>query len=441
MSTDVTSLSAREIGRRSLIHDPTRGDGPTLTLSKARGSLVWDADGNEYIDCTAQAWSNNLGANDPRVLDAAMRQLQDITHVRSPNYHTACLLELTAKLVEIAPGDLARVGYCLHGSLATEMAIKLAFRNRPGAENLLVLQDGYHGRSLAGLAASWPHPGNPFGPLQPRFTRIPHPYPYRTRMGLSPEEESQLCLALLRETIEKGVDGPVGALMMEPIQGNGGHIEFPASWYAGVREICDEHDIVLIWDEVQTGFGRTGAMFAADYYGGTPDIIVFGKGVGGGFPLAGVIAHERLDGFQVGDDALTFGQFPVSLAAGLATVQAIEHDGLCERAREHGEHATARLREMQQRRQLIGDVRCPGLMVCAELVRDRETKEPARRAAQEVTRLAAERGVLLGEARYAGLGNLIKVKPPLDIPREQLDRALDVFDEVLGIVEDEELDG
>ena len=168
--------------------------GRKLTLTKARGSLVWDADGNEYIDCTAQAWSNNLGANDPRVLEAAIRQLQDITHVRSPNYHTAPLLELTAKLVELAPGDLTRVGYCLHGSLATEMAIKLAFRNRPGAQNLLVLQDGYHGRSLAGLAASWPHPGNPFGPLQPRFTRVPHPYPYRTRLGLSPEDESQLCL-------------------------------------------------------------------------------------------------------------------------------------------------------------------------------------------------------------------------------------------------------
>jgi 4-aminobutyrate aminotransferase-like enzyme len=434
VSTQATSPDRLELGRRSLIHDPVDGDDNKLTLTKARGSLVWDADGREYLDCTAQAWSNNLGANDPRVVEAAIAQLREITHAR-PNFNTVALLELTAKLVEISPGALNRVGYCLHGSLAAEMAIKLAFRNRPDARNLIVLQDGYHGRSLATLAASWPHPGNRFGPLQPRFTRVPHPYPYRPRPGLNPEAESQLCLELLRDTIEKGVDGPVGALMMEPIQGNGGHIEFPASYYTGIRALCDEFGILLIWDEVQTGFGRTGEMFAADYYGVLPDIIAFGKGIGGGFPLAGILADERLEGFGAGDDALTFGQFPVAMAAALATVTAIQDDGLCDRARERGEHATARLLEMQTRRRLIGDVRCPGLMVSIELVRDRATKEPARREAQQVYALGLERGVLFGESRYAGLGNLIKIKPPLDITTEQLDRALDVLDEVLGSIE------
>jgi 4-aminobutyrate aminotransferase-like enzyme len=434
MSAVAASLDRLEVGRRSLIHDPVGGDETKLTLTRARGSLVWDADGRAYIDCTAQAWSNNLGANDPRVIEAAIAQMCEITHAR-PNFNTVALLELTAKLAEISPGALNRVGYCLHGSLATEMAIKLAFRNRPGAQNLLVLEDAYHGRSLATLAASWPHPGNRFGPLQPRFTRVPHPYPYRPRLGLDPEAEAELCLDLLRDTIEKGVDGPVGALMMEPIQGNGGHIEFPTAYYTGVREICDEFGIVLIWDEVQTGFGRTGEMFAADLYPGAPDIIAFGKGVGGGFPLAGVLADESLEGFGPGDDALTFGQFPVAMAAALATITAIQDDGLCERAREHGEHATRRLREMQTRHQIIGDVRCPGLMVAIELVRDRETKEPAAPEAQQVYQLGLERGVLFGESRYAGLGNLIKIKPPLDITREQLDRSLDVLDEVLGIIE------
>jgi 4-aminobutyrate aminotransferase-like enzyme len=435
MSTEVTtSLDPRPVARPSLLHDPRGGDDTKLTLVRARGSLVWDADGREYIDCTAQAWSNNLGANDPRVVEAAINQLREITHAR-PNFNTPVLLELNEKLAEIAPAALSRVGYCLHGSLATEMAMKLAFRNRPTAQQLLVLQDGYHGRSLASLAASWPHPDSPFGPIQPSFTRVPHPDPYRPRLGLEPEAEAELCLGLLRDVIEKGVDGRVAGLLMEPIQGNGGHIEFPRSYYSGVRELCDEFGIILIWDEVQTGFGRTGEMFAAGYYDVAPDIIVFGKGVGGGFPLAGVLAREDLEGFEVGDDALTFGQFPVSLAAALATIGAIEDDGLCERAREHGEHATARLLEMQARHRLIGDVRCPGLMVAIELVQDRETKQPARREAQEVYRLAAERGALFGESRYAGLGNLIKIKPPLDIPREQLDQALDVLDEVLGVIE------
>ncbi|HEY0290214.1 MAG TPA: aspartate aminotransferase family protein [Pseudomonas sp.] len=407
-----------------------------INLVKARGSLVWDDTGKEYIDCTAQAWSNNLGANDPRVVEAAIAQLREMTHIR-PNFGSAAHTRLVAKLREVSPQSLNQMGFALHGSLAGEMAMKLAFKNRPQAQNLIVLQDGYHGRSLATLGASWPHPNNPFLPIQPRFTRVPHPYPYRTRMGMDPEAESQLCLGLLEETILKGVDGPVAAVMMEPIQGNGGHIEFPRSYYKGVREICDRHGVLMIFDEVQTGFGRMGTMWAADYYDVAPDIIIFGKGVGGGFPLAGILAHDRLKWFDEGEEALTFGHFPVSLAAGYATVEAIVADGLCEKARLSGEYATERLLEMQTRHPLIGDVRCPGLMASIELVKDRTSKEPARGESQEVYRLGLERGVLFGESRYAGLGNLIKVKPPLDIERAQLSRALDVLDEVIGIIEEQ----
>lgn len=407
-----------------------------ITLVKARGSLVWDDAGREYIDCTAQAWSNNLGANDPRVVEAAVAQIREMTHIR-PNFESVPHKNLVARLREISVGSLNQTGFALHGSLAGEMAMKLAFKNRPHAQNLIVLQDGYHGRSLATLGASWPHPNNPFLAIQPRFTRVPHPYPYRTRMGMDPEAESQLCLGLLEDTIVKGVDGPVAAVMMEPIQGNGGHIEFPRSYYKGVREICDRHGVLLIFDEVQTGFGRMGTMWAAQYYGVTPDIIVFGKGVGGGFPLAGILADDRLKWFDEGEEALTFGHFPVSLAAACATIDAIRDDRLCEKAKDSGEYVTGRLREMQTRRKLIGDVRCPGLMASIELVTDRVTKAPARYASQEVYRRGVELGVLFGESRYAGLGNLIKVKPPLDIERPLLARALDVLDEVLGAIEEE----
>jgi len=230
---------------------------------KAAGSYVWDDKGRRYIDCTAQAWSNNLGASDQRVIEGAIAQIREISHVR-PNFNSRPYIALTEKLREIAPGALHQVGYCLHGSLAGEMAMKLAFKNRPDARNLIVLQDGYHGRSLATLAASWPHENNPFLPIQPRFTRAPRPDPYRPRAGLTPEQDSLLCLELIEYIIVKGVDGPVAAFMMEPIQGNGWHIEFPRSFYKGVREICDRHGILLIWDEIQTGFGRVGSMWAAD---------------------------------------------------------------------------------------------------------------------------------------------------------------------------------
>jgi 4-aminobutyrate aminotransferase-like enzyme len=426
--------AAIALGKQSLVHDPLGGDASKITLVRAKGSLVWDDKGREYLDCTSQAWSNNLGASDPRVVEAAIAQLREISHARD-NFNTVPLLVLTAKLREISPGDLNRIGYCLHGSLAVEMAIKLAFKNKPGRHNIIVLQDAYHGRSLTTMAASWPHPNNPFLPIQPRFTRVPHPDPYRPRLGMDVETESKLCLQLLEDTIKKGVDGGVAAIMLEPILGNGGHIELPRSFLSGVREICDRFDIVLIWDEIQTCFGRTGAMFAADYYGIVPDIMTFGKGIGGGFPLAGIMASERLRGFDAGEDALTFGQFPVAMAAAIATIDAIISDDLCKKAAELGAYATQRLHEMMGRRSLIGNVRGPGLFVSLELVKDRITKEPAPRAASEVYRRAAQKGVLFGESRYAGLGNLIKIKPPLDCTREQMSFALDVLDDVLASIE------
>jgi 4-aminobutyrate aminotransferase-like enzyme len=425
---------ALELGKKSLIHDPREGDGKKITLVRAQGSWVWDDRGRKYLDCTSQAWSNNLGANDPRVVEAAIDQLRLITHAR-PNFNTVPLLTLTSKLRAISPGDLNRIGYCLHGSLAVEMALKLALKNRPGRHNVIVLQDAYHGRSLTTMAASWPHPNNSFLPIQPRFTRVPHPDPYRPRLDMDVEMESRLCLQLLEETIRKGVDGGVAAIMLEPIMGNGGHIVLPRSFLAGVREICIRHDIVLIWDEIQSCFGRAGAMFASDLYGIVPDIMTFGKGVGGGFPLAGIMASERLDEFDAGEDSLTFGQFPVAMAAAVATLDAIIADDLCVKAKDVGDYATLRLRDMMTHRRLIGDVRGPGLFVSIDLVKDRATKEPAPEAASEVYRLGVAKGVLFGESRYGGLGSLIKIKPPLDCTREQMSFALDVLDEVLGEIE------
>ncbi|MFE2432915.1 aspartate aminotransferase family protein [Streptomyces sp. NPDC059373] len=432
--TLIHQAQAHARGREVLLHEPTGGDPGKITLVKARGSLVWDEAGRQYIDCTAQAWSNNLGANDPRVIEAAIEQTRQITHAR-PTFHTPALLQLAELLVSIAPEGLDRVGFTLHGSMAVEMALKLALRNRPDARHVAVLHDAYHGRSITTMAASWPHPGNVFGVLQPQFLRLPRPDLYRPRPGLTADQDTELSLQIVRDILTKGTEGPVAALIYEPIQGNGGHNGFSERWHRGIREICDELGIMLIIDEVQTGLGRTGRMWASDYYGIEPDVLVFGKGIGGGFPLAGVLAKNRFAAFLPGDDQLTFGQFPISIAAGLAAVRAIIDDGLCDRAAAHGEYATERLREMQTRHPLIGDVRSPGLMVSIELVRDRVTKEAATTEAHAVFELAQERGVIFGESRYAGLGNLIKVKPPLDISRDHLATALDVLDEVLTEVE------
>ncbi|MEO5941749.1 MAG: aminotransferase class III-fold pyridoxal phosphate-dependent enzyme, partial [Candidatus Limnocylindrales bacterium] len=345
------------------------------------------------------------------------------------------LLLFSDKITRLAPNGLNRVGYCLHGSLAGEMAMKIAAKNRPGASNPLTLYDGYHGRSLATMAASWPHTHDQFHRLMPQFVRVPQPYPYRAPAGMTDDDIAVHYADLLRDTIRRGVGGRPSALIMEPIQGNGGHVEYPRLYYKLVREICDQEGLLLIFDEIQTGLGRLGSWWASDLYDVVPDILIFGKSVAGGFPLAGVLVREDLIGFETGDDALTFGQFPVSLAAGVATLEVLEDEHLVDAARDMGTYLTGRLLELQERHPLMGDVRCPGLFTAVELVKDRTTKEPAPREAERVYDLGLERGVMFGTSRYAGLGNVVKIKPPFTISRDDMDRVIDVFDDVLTEIE------
>ena len=423
-------------GRSALIRGWSTGVEPEMILVRARDALIWDAAGNEYIDCTAQAWSNNIGASDTRVLDAAFAQAREITHVRS-NYDSVPLLLLAKRIAELAPGDLNRVGFCLHGSLAVEMAMKIAMKNRPGAGPFITLFDGYHGRSLATMAASWPHVNDDFKPYMTNVVRVPSAYCYRCPLGLKRPECGIACAAALRATIEQGTNGRPAAVIMEPVQGNGGQVDFPPEYYKEVRRICDETGTLLIWDEIQTAFGRVGTMFAAELYGVVPDIIVFGKAIGGGFPLAGVVIREDLKGFAPGDDALTFGQFPVSMAAGLTMLQILEEDDLLAKCRQMGAYTTERLVGLAGRHPLIGDIRGPGLMIGIELVRDRATREPAVRETTQIYKRGMEKGVIFGTSRYGGIGNVVKIKPSLTITQDQMDRVLSVFDEVLSELEAE----
>jgi 4-aminobutyrate aminotransferase-like enzyme len=421
-------------GRAALLSGWSTGSEPGLVITKAAGAQVWDAEGREYIDCTSMAWSNNIGASRPEVVDAAFAQARELSHLRS-NFDSVPLLRLAHAMTSGAPGGLKRIGFTLHGSLAVEMAMKLALANRPGHTGpFLALTDGYHGRSLASMGLGWPHTNHAFDRTFPAVLRIPQPYAYRS--GRSADEEVDYCLAELRDAIARRATGLPPALIMEPVQGNGTQLDFPDRYYREVRQICSEHGILLIFDEVQTGFGRTGRMWAAEYYDVTPDILVFGKGVGGGFPLAGVLADAELTGFQPGDDALTFGEFPVSLAAGIAALEVLEKDGLLQACADAGKYATDRLRAMQPRHRLIGDIRGPGLLIGVELVRDQTTREPAPTETLEVYRRAMDLGVIFGTTRYAGLGNVLKIKPPFTITREQLDRVLDVLDQVLTTIEE-----
>jgi 4-aminobutyrate aminotransferase-like enzyme len=420
-------------GRAALLSGWSSGSEPGLVITRASGSLVWDSKGNEYVDCTSMAWSNNVGASAPEVVDAAFRQASELSHLRS-NFDSVPLLLLSKAMTDSAPGDLKRIGFTLHGSLAVEMAMKLAMINRPGHTGpWLALTDGYHGRSLASMGLGWPHPNHAFDRTFPSVLRVPQPYAYRS--GRSADAEVDYCIGELRDAIARRATGLPPAFIMEPVQGNGGQLDFPRRYYQEVRQVCTEHGILLIFDEVQTGFGRTGALWAAEHYGVVPDILVFGKGVGGGFPLAGVLASTALAGFQPGDEALTFGEFPVSLAAGLAALEVLRRDHLLEACAEMGRYATGALQAMKPRHPLIGDIRGPGLLIGIELVRDQQTREPAAAETLEVYRRAADLGVIFGTTKYAGLGNVLKVKPPFTITRDQMDQVLDVLDRVLTGIE------
>jgi 4-aminobutyrate aminotransferase/4-aminobutyrate aminotransferase/(S)-3-amino-2-methylpropionate transaminase len=436
IETQTPDQAALERGRAAVLRgwSTTQVKETPLLLTRAEGVYIWDSEGHQYLDCTSQAWSNNIGAGHPKVLAAAAAQAEQIAHARS-NYDTIPLLLLSDRLVRLAPDGLSRVGYSLHGSTAVEMAVKLAAKNRPDSGPLLTLYDGYHGRTMTAMAASWPHTHNHFARLMPEVVRVPNPNPYRPPVGVAPQDLAAHHAELLRDTIRRGVNGTPLAFVMEPIQGNGGHIEFPREYYRMVREICDDEDVLLIWDEIQTGLGRMGTWWAADYYGVTPDILVFGKSIAGGYPLAGILVRDGLNGFDTADESLTFGQWPVSMAAGLATLDVLEEEGLIDAARSTGDYVTERLLELQGRHPLIGDVRCPGLFSAIELVRDRDTKEPATTETAAVYSLALEQGVMFGTSRYAGLGNVVKFKPPLTITREEVDRAIDVLDTVLSRIE------
>jgi 4-aminobutyrate aminotransferase-like enzyme len=420
-------------GRAALLSGWSSGSEPGLVITRAAGALVWDSKGNEYIDCTSMAWSNNIGASHPEVVEAAFAQARQLSHLRS-NFDSIPLLLLSKAMTDRAPGDLKRIGFTLHGSLAVEMAMKLAMANRPQHTGpWLALTDGYHGRSLASMGLGWPHTNHAFDRVYPEVLRVPQPYAYRS--GRSPEAEVDYCIGELRDAITRRATGLPPALFMEPVQGNGTQLDFPPRYYHEVRRVCTEHSILLVFDEVQTGFGRTGKMWAAQHYGVTPDILVFGKGVGGGFPLAGILASTALAGFQAGDDALTFGEFPVSLAAGLAALEVLERDNLLQACDELGRYASDALRAMKPRHPLIGDIRGPGLLIGVELVRDQQTRQPATAETLEAYRRAMDLGVIFGTTRYAGLGNVLKVKPPFTITRTQLDRVVEVLDQVLTAIE------
>ncbi len=314
--------------------------------------------------------------------------------------------------------------------------MKLALANRPGHTGpFLALTDGYHGRSLASMGLGWPHTNHAFDRTFPAVLRVPQPYAYRS--GRAPDEEVDYCLGELRDAIARRATGLPPALIMEPVQGNGTPARLSRPLLprgpSGLRRARHPADLRRGADRASAGPGGCGPPSTT---ASPPTSSSSARASAAASRWPGVLASAALDGFQPGDDALTFGEFPVSLAAGLAALEVLERDGLLQACADMGKYATDGLRAMQPRHRLIGDIRGPGLLIGVELVRDRQTREPADRARPlEVYRRALDLGVIFGTTRYAGLGNVLKIKPPFTITRDQIDRVLDVLDQVLTAIE------
>jgi 4-aminobutyrate aminotransferase len=391
-----------------------------LVIGGGQGAMVEDVDGNRYIDFMAGIAVSSTGYNHPAVVRAIQEQAGKFLHICGTDFYYDTMARLLEKLALSAPGtDKKRVFLTNSGTESTEGAVKLA-RRATGRQNIVAFEGGFHGRTYAGitLSASKVKYRHGFGPLLPGFYHVPFDNPYRNPQDLS-------ALKHLFET--RVAADEVAAIFMEPILGEGGYVVPRPEWIHGIRRLCDENGILLIFDEVQCGVGRTGHLWAANYFGVEPDILTTAKGLGSGMPIGAIIARESVMTWPRGSHGSTFGGNPVCCAAALATLELVEN-GLQDNAAKMGHRLLVGLKRLQDKHAVIGDVRGVGLMVGVELVKNRATKEPASELMGELEQLAFRRGLLL-----LGCGkSIIRVAPPLVVSPYDIDKGLEIFDECLS---------
>ncbi len=390
-----------------------------ITVVRADGARVWDADGREYIDLTAGIGVLNVGHNHPRVVNAARAQMERLTHIGFQVAGYEGYVRLAERLNRLIPvAGEAKTALFTTGAEAVENAVKIA-RAATARPAILAFTASFHGRTLLGLSLTGkvnPYKQD-FGPFAPEVYHAPYPYPYR---GLDVAQ----ALKAFDEVITTQVAAHrLAAVIFEPVTGEGGFMPMPHDFMRELRAFTEAHGIILIADEIQTGFGRTGRMFAVEHAGVTPDLVVTAKSLAGGFPLSAVTGRvEVMDAPQPGGLGGTYGGNPVAVAAALASLEVIEGEGLVERSRLIGETLRQRLTAAQERLEVIGEVRGVGAMVAMELVKDRASREPAADLTDEVLGRARENGVL---ALKAGLyGNVVRFLTPLVISDGELDRAV-----------------
>jgi len=404
-----------------------------ITAKRALGTRIEAEPGGEFLDFTTGIGVNDVGHRHPTVVAAVREQLDRFAHLSFNVARYEPMLALAKRLVEIAPGIAEKVAFFNSGAEAVENAVKIARRATKRTE-IVVFDHAFHGRTLLTMTMTAKvHPYKEgFGPFAPGVHRTPFAYCYRCPLGLSYPDCGIACAEELRTVLRSDADPHnTAAVVGEPIQGEGGFIVPPPEFYPRIKEICDEHGILLVSDEIQAGLGRTGSWLAMDHFGVKPDLVTFAKALGGGLPLSAVAGRSDLmDAPPPGTIGGTFGGNPLACAAGLATLGVIEAQ--IDSVRQLGRHGLARLEAVKERHELIGDVRGKGLMLGIELVRDRTKKEPAAEEARAIQEACFRRGLLVLTA--GTFDNVIRLLPPLTIDHEEFDRGLDVLEEAVAEV-------
>ncbi len=405
-----------------------------LVAKRGRGAMVEDVDGNVFLDFAAGIAVVSTGHCHPAVVAAIQKQAAELIHMSGTDFYYPSMVELAQRLAAVTPGqEPKRVYFGNSGTEAMEAAIKLA-RYHTRREKMIAFYGGFHGRTMGSLSltASKAVQRKGFGTLLAGVFHIPYPYTYRCPYGLQPESCCTECAAVLeRELFKKIVDPEeVAAIVVEPIQGEGGYIPAPPEFLQDLQRLCRKYGILLISDEVQCGMGRTGKWWAGDHAGLEPDILCVAKGVASGMPLGVTLARASLMDWAPGAHASTFGGNPVCIAAALATMDLLEREYI-ENARRMGEFLLCRLAGWRERHRIVGDIRGKGLMIGVEIVRDQKTKEKATDLRDRIVKLAFAKGLLV-----LGAGeNTLRLSPPLLIDEEQAEFAVRTLEACISEVD------
>ncbi len=401
-----------------------------LAVKRGRGAVVEDLDGNSYIDFLASAGAINTGHCHPKVVEAIKKQTEELILYTPVYMYHEPLIKLARELISITPGDFRKRAYFgLAGSDANDGVIKLA-RIATGRPKIMAYLRAYHGSTYGALslsAVSLPmHRG--LGPTLPDIHHVPFPDTYRPPFpGMTEDQVTDYALEQIKIAFSTNVPPEeLAAIVIEPIQGDGGLIVPPVRYMKELRKLCDEYGILLVSEEVQQGFGRTGKWFGIENFGVVPDAIVMGKAIASGLPLGACVARaDLMEKWQAPAHLFTAAGNPVCCAASLATIGVIREENLMENAIRVGDRIKKKFLQMQQKYDIIGDVRGIGLSIGVDLVTNRETKERNRAAAAKICYRAWQRGVLL--SFFSGC--VLRIQPPLVLSEEQADAAMEIIDQ------------